>query len=346
VAGVGFLHREFTLYGMLALLLLDTVRSARTPLAWLRHWGTVALAAGVVWGAIQMAVPYASAAGPGTTVADVYQARNNVAELASRVCLDVSATASGIPKLATEHLPVLFGSQRLALRDFGIESPLQQGLDWSWLLLVILLACVAGSLGNSHVRRAGWRCEYDTGVYFTLVGVLSLAGYLVGRCGEVSFYWMRYDLLSLLGASGSAAWALAAVQTPGVPPQSVPQAGRRSAARRSIVMLVVIWTSLAAVVHARLWWQYLTDPPEGGKQRVIRELDVRGVRYAYADYWYAYAITFLTHERIVVASNSFMRIPFYNRLVDAHRHEAVTISRAPCDGGEEIVHRVYLCGPP
>jgi hypothetical protein len=107
---------------------------------------------------------------------------------------------------------------------------------------------------------------------------------------------------------------------------------------------MVCWALLGAAVHARLWWQYVTDPPEGGKQRVIRALDARGIRYAYADYWYAYAITFLTHERIIVASNSFMRIPYYNTLVDEHREEAVTLSREPCDGGEEIVRRVYLCG--
>ena len=344
VAGVGFLHREFTLYGVLALFLVDTVRSARTPRTWLRHWSTVAVTAGVVWGAIQMAVPYASAAGPGTTVADVYQPRNNIAELASRVCLDVSATASGIPKLATDHLPVLLGAQRLALTDFGIESPLQQGMGWSWLLLAILLACVGGILVSRRAWRAGWRREYDAGLYLTLVGALSLAGYLVGRCGEVSFYWMRYDLLSLLGASGCVAWALAAAQTPDVPHTPASQGGRLWAARRAIVILMVCWALLGAAVHARLWWQYVTDPPEGGKQRVIRALDARGIRYAYADYWYAYAITFLTHERIIVASNSFMRIPYYNALVDEHREEAVTLSREPCDGGEEIVRRVYLCG--
>jgi hypothetical protein len=343
-AGVGFLHREFSLYGVFALLLVETVRSSRAPRVWLRHWGTVALMAGVVWGAVQMAVPYASAAGPGTTVADVYQPRNNVAELASRICLDIRATASGVPRLATEHVPVLFGSQRLALTDFGIDSSLQQGMDWSWLLLVILLVCVVATIAGGLMREGRWRGDYDAGLYFALVGVLSLAGYVVGRCGEVSFYWMRYDLLSLLGASGCVAWALAAAQAPDVPTASATQGGRLSGMRRAIVLLVVIWTAFGAVVHARLWWQYLTEPPEGGKQRVIRELDARGIRYAYADYWYAYAITFLTQERIVVASNSFMRIPFYNTVVDAHRNEAVRISREPCEGGEEVVRRVYFCG--
>jgi hypothetical protein len=343
VAGVGFLHREFTLYGVLALLLLNIEGAARAPIHRLVHWSRFGLAAAVIWGAVQLMAPYASAAGPQTTLADVYQPRNNVAELASRVCLDVAATASGIPKLATEHLPVLFGSMRLALTDFGIESPLHQGMDWSWLFLMALLACVVFSLVRSGGGSPAWRSEYRAGLYFTLVGALSLAGYVVGRCGEVSFFWMRYDLLSLLGASGLVAWALAATQRTDAPDAPTPNGTRASWCARLMVGLVVIWASLGGTVHARLWWQYVNDPPEGGKQRVIRELDARGIRYAYADYWYAYAITFLTHERIVVASDTFMRIPYYNTVVNAHRSEAIRISREPCAGGEEVVRRLYFC---
>lgn len=345
-AGVGFLHREFTLYGILALLLMDGLRATRAPGVFLRYWSRFAATAGVVWGAVQMLAPLAAAAGPQTTIADIYQPRSNVAELASRVCLDVSATAAGIPKLVTDHLPVLFGSQRLALTDFGIESPLQQGLDWSWLTLAALLVCVAAVIVPSVLRYPRWRREYDAGLYFVLVGLLSLTGYVVGRCGEVSFFWMRYDLLSLLGACGVVALALAALTNLDPPAPAPSSSAMRARLTGSIVVLLVLWAAFAGVVHGRLWWHYLTNPPEGGKQRVIRELDARGIRYAYADYWYAYAITFLTAERIVVASNSFMRIPSYNTLVDAHRAEAITISREPCAGGEEVMRRVYFCRPP
>ena len=38
-------------------------------------------------------------------------------------------------------------------------------------------------------------------------------------------------------------------------------------------------------------------PPTGAKQLVIRHLEAQGVRYATADYWIAYYITYLTSER-------------------------------------------------
>jgi hypothetical protein len=213
-------------------------------------------------------------------------------------------------------------------------------------MLAALLVCVAAAIVSCLRRYPRWRREYDAGLYFVLVGLLSLTGYVVGRCGDVGFFWMRYDLLSLLGACGVVALALAALTNLDPPAPAPSSSAIRARLTGSIVVLLVLWAAFAGVVHGRLWWHYLTNPPEGGKQRVIRELEARGIRYAYADYWYAYAITFLTAERIVVASNSFMRIPSYNTLVDAHRAEAITISREPCAGGEEVIRRVYFCRPP
>jgi hypothetical protein len=41
-----------------------------------------------------------------------------------------------------------------------------------------------------------------------LVAAFSLAGYLIGRCGVIDFYTMRYELLSVLGAVGLTGWYL------------------------------------------------------------------------------------------------------------------------------------------
>jgi hypothetical protein len=81
------------------------------------------------------------------------------------------------------------------------------------------------------------------------------------------------------------------------------------------------------------------------KLTVIRQLETEGVRYAYADYWLAYYITFLTNERIIVHSTDLSRIAEYRRIVDEHRAEAVRISRAACPGGREVFTRIYFCPP-
>jgi hypothetical protein len=76
----------------------------------------------------------------------------------------------------------------------------------------------------------------------------------------------------------------------------------------------------------------------------VRALEARGVRYAYADYWTAYYVTFLTQERIVVASDAIVKVRTHNRLVDAHRAEAIRISRRPCPGGQQLTPAFWACG--
>jgi hypothetical protein len=165
--------------------------------------------------------------------------------------------------------------------------------------------------------------------FLVLTALFSIAGYVVGRCGAIDFYYMRYELLSVLGVSGVAGWFLASR-----PPIAL---------RRVWFALVLLWFVLAAVPHVQLWAEYLRRPPEDIRRTLIAHLDARGVRYGASRYWVAYAITFLTNERIVLKSNDFVRIREYERIVDAHAGEAVRIERDSCPAGEEIMPRVFLC---
>jgi hypothetical protein len=99
-----------------------------------------------------------------------------------------------------------------------------------------------------------------------------------------------------------------------------------------------------AAVHGRLWHEYLHDTPIGYKRQIIAEMDRRGIRYATADYWLAYSLTFLTNERIIVRSDR-SRIREYDRVLPEHWHEAVRISRTPCGRAPAVVPRIYLCPP-
>jgi len=81
------------------------------------------------------------------------------------------------------------------------------------------------------------------------------------------------------------------------------------------------------------------------KQDLIRALDARQVRYAYADFWTSYYVSFMTRERIIVASDEAVKVRTYNRLVDDHRNEAIRISRRPCPGGEQLTPFFWGCTP-
>lgn len=353
VLGVGFLNREFTIYGAAALLALDAAGRTLFTRAAARRYAVAFSTAALVWIGFLVLRHASSAAGPGTSTADLSAqlAGNNLLQVAERLCFDARAIAAGAGRLFTVHWPELFGLEPQPLTDFGIESAARQGLAHSaWLLVPVLgipIVRIAGLRSStldprpatidprSAIRdsrasllppRAPRFCAY-----LLLVAAFSLTGYLVGRCGAIDFYTMRYELLSVLGAAGLAGWYLRV---------------ERSRA------LGTLWTlccaaifAIAVAAHTRLLAEYLTHPPVSLKQDLVRALDARGVRYGYADFWTSYYVSFMTRERIIVASDEAVKVRTYNRLVDAHRAEAIRISRRPCPAGEQLTPFFWGCRP-
>lgn len=330
VLGVGFLQREFTLYGFLALLLVEAATGLLATREGLRRRLITIRTAAEVWLLVYWVKQYSSAAGPGTSLADVYKPQDNVMELASRACLDPATAATGMYRLATEHWPVLFGTARQPLSDFGVVTAVSQGAWGSTAALAVLaLVAAAGVIRHAPFRRSAGSGSPFCG-YLVATALFSVAGYVVGRCGAIDFYYTRYELLSLLGLAGLGGWFLQLERTPWI--------------RRAWVAGAAGWLAVTAVPHVRLYAEYLSHPPQDVRRLIIGHLDARGARFAASDYWIAYPITFLTNERIVVSSD-FVRIQEYQRRVAAQPGGVVRISRTPCGPGRQIVPRVYLCEP-
>jgi hypothetical protein len=331
VFAVGFLQREFLLYGLAALVLLEAVqRTLLTREGFVRR-AVMLRTAAVTWLTVQWLKSFASAAGPGTSVLDVYRPHDNLTELAGRICFDLRAVPSGIWQLFTEHWPMLFGVVRQPVIEFGIDTTAMQGIRGGPLLLAAALLLPVVVIAQRLAIERRWRREYDFCAYLLLTALLSCAGYILGRCGQVgSSGLMRYEMLSLLGASGLGAWGLAV--------------GTQWTQRAWIVLALAI-AGVAAVAHAQMLAQYVAHPPPSPKLTIARQLEARGVRYATSDYWIAYAVTFLTKEKTKIASTDLVRIREYNRLVEAHPNETVRISREPCADGHRIMEGVYFCNP-
>src|SRR3954468_23658422 len=328
VLGIGFLNREFTIYAIVALLILEALHRTLLTRDRLVHYGTIVATAAAVWMAVMVLRGFSSAAGPGTSMADLSTqlASNNLTQVMQRLCLHPAAIVSGVANVATVHWPELFGLESQPLTDFGIESHLRQGLTGAaWVLVPVLLIPI-GRLVQARPGRDAPFCSY-----LMVVALMSITGYLAGRCGVIDFYTMRYELLSPLGAVGFAGWYL--------------QRERSSGIRMLWVLSCTAVFVLSASTHARLIAEYATSPPVPAKRQLIQALEQRGVRYAYADYWTAYYVTFMTRERIIVASTEIVKVRSHNREVDTHRNEAIVISRQACPDGQPLTPAFWACRP-
>jgi hypothetical protein len=329
VFGVGFLNREFTIYGLAALAGIAALDRDLFTRAGAMRFARVVGVGATIWLSVQGLKHLSSASGPGTSVADTFTASNNLVELAGRVCVSPASAVAGAGRLLTIHWPAILGTEPMPLARFAIESYVWQGLPASsWLPVAFVVLSIAGlALAARSRPHAASRFRFSQ--YLVLAGVFSAAGYVLGRCGEVNLLSMRYDLLSVLGIAGLGGWFLAAA-----PP---------AALRVAWTVVLAAWMAIVTVPHVRLAAEYATNPPVPPKIEVIRALDAEGIRYGTADYWLAYYIDFMTNERIVIASTSPQRILMYNAIVAEHSGEAVRLLRKPCEGGKHLTAGVYTC---
>jgi hypothetical protein len=330
VLAVGFLQREFTAYGALAVVLVslargewrdgrDAVRRALLAL------GTAAAA----WAFVQVLRPLASAAGPGTSIADLSVPPNNLLSMFYRFCFDLQTIPGGLTRLATQHWRRLFGTYPSVLMDsVGLESRAVEGAPGlGWLLAVAAIFAVVRLAMTA--RRSPSPRQSGFAPFLLITGVVSAFVFVISRCGFVET--TRYDLLSVLGACGLAGCFFIWERSPWM--------------RRAAAAVVLAWAAVSATGHAQIWWEYSQHPPLSAKVQIIDALEARGIKYATADYWLAYYISFITNERIIASSTEVVRIDAYQHLVNQHKDQAVWISRRPCPSGPSEFVGAYLCRP-
>jgi hypothetical protein len=330
IFAIGFLQREFLLYGLIALVAVEAVDGTLFTRAGLVRRAIMLRTGAVTWLAVQWLKTFSSAAGPGTTMLDVYRPHDNLTELASRICFDLRAVPGGVQQLATAHWPTLFGVARQPVGEFGVDTAVLEGVRGGGILLAAALLLPVVTIAWALIRDGRWRREYGFCAYLVLSGLFSCAGYILGRCGQIgSVGLIRYEMLSLIAAAGLGAWGLA-VGTPWT--------------RRAWVTLASAIVAVSTVAHVALLVDYVSHPHPSAKLMIARQLEARGIHYATSDYWIAYAVTFLTQEQTKIGSTDLVRIREYNRLAEAHPAETIHIAREPCANGRRVIEGIYFCG--
>jgi hypothetical protein len=307
VFGVAVLNREFAAIGFIALLMMDALQG--TLRARYKHYLIVATIAA----AIMFVVRRIAEGTPGYTGAGAV------------VQLQDPTNGEGFAGFFGRQLPTLLGAFRSPLQSINITSRLSAGHDWlyylaaAWLLVAILSAV--------KFRRSDF-----TGVstYLLLIGLGQAAAFIL-LCGAPRDEMLvRYILVSLCAWIGLTAYAW------------------KARALRPWIALIVLTVSIANLRdHVRLAGEYSREPPQHENLLLTNALSERGVRYAVADFWIAYDVTWLTNERIILSPpyGHADRVARYHEVLAQHPDEVFQISERPCRHGEPML-RWYLCKKP
>lgn len=314
VAGVGFLNREFTAYGIAGVLLVEAIEGRLLTRGSLRAKLRAGLAFAAVAALVHFLAPFST----------------NAFGLAPQVRWKGWPGVLGRLGALITLLPSLYGVRSTPLSAFTVESRLMVGWSVAALPAVVVLAAVAVRAGLRFRDRPPLR-EIVLPLYLASVGALAVAAYaLLGRGGGDPTY-LRYLLLALLFPIGLFALFF----------RLEPRRGWRVGAMAALL----VWAASSAADQARVLTEYARRPPPHAFRTLAEHLEKRGIAYGVADYWTAYPVTFLSSERVRLASSSLNRIPEYETLFEGHRDQAVRILEPPCQAGTKVAGWCVV-GPP
>ena len=325
VAIVGLAHREYTLYAIVAIVVLDlwegrlltrtNVRDKTMTVA------VMALGAAV----LTLLKGLADLGGPGTAGTPGYDAWSpQFGTLASRFCWNASLLVPNLRWLVGENLSVIFGWHEGPLSAYA-PSGLRVGYAWAWMpIAVVTGAAATRGIRPDSIPTARHR---SFAVYLILVALQSALVYALLSCLVQDHMLIRYTLPTLFLPIGICAYALG-----GHPSKPVVWLS---------TCAVAVWTMAAGADDARVLAEYVRRPPPSHIRELTNYLEGEGVKYGQAGYWTAYMIDFLSDERLVFSSLEKVRIAEYQRLLDEHDRESVIVSPNPPCGPTSMAFREY-----
>jgi len=322
ILAVGFLTREFTVYAVPVIVIGQIWDRSLFRAESVRRWLLTAVAFFAVWECVQALRPFADLMGPGTRGQLLHGfAGSPFDNLSGRASFVLTELPGRGVAMVFHQLPRLLGATAVE------EAVGRQGRDWMfWPLIGGLIAAmlrtlfvlVRGTRRSLRPSAFGW--------YVLGLGVMGAAGYVASR--PLPNVIDRYFLLVVFIPVGATAVFLAHEPSLWL--------------RRAMLSLVLTWTACSGVDHVRLLERHRRSPEPDALRTLADALVARRVRVAEAVYWRAYKLTFLSGERVKVASNDFIRIAEYQDLAAAEGDRLIGIREEPCAGGERIADW-FLC---
>jgi hypothetical protein len=314
---IGSLHREFVLFVAPALALAQW----REGKWWTRRQAAVAAASfAAVWVVVDLLKRTVNSYGPPGGEHATGSLALQSQQIARWLSFDPGPYLDRLRQAVTVALPDMLGGRTHSLSAYGVLGGVEAGSALAGAALAgALVLCVARLVIPRRTSTGG--SEADAFVlYLTAIALQTLLAYgLNSGIVAADPPIVRYLLFTLLLPVAVLAWFFLRETGP--------------ALRAAVVALICSWAALTFTDDIRLLHQYRRAPPADPHREIADYLTGHGIGFARAGYWDAYVITFLSGERVIVASTEKVRISSYQSLVERNSADAVTLRRRPCAEG-------------
>jgi hypothetical protein len=332
--GFGVVHRELTLYAGLAMLVLDVVATRGVSRALVEKWAIAALMIVATAAAVDALRPYGSMFGPGS-VARLTREDISVADaVGAQICIVPSRWISRGILIFTEHLPLVVGGLPGPIWPIGVNSGIGHGNPglFPWVAVLTVMATGFGLGAGRRTAPSAAAAVPPTafGWYLALTGVISIAVYWFVACSQVTPNSTTYDLLAIYVPVGA---VLAGLRL------NVPTA------RAGLVTATLFWAWVTLDDYRALGREVAGGAWPNPRGDAAAVLEARSENALWGEFRLAYVVSFLSQERVKVASTSFHRIDEYAARARELRGGPI-LTHGPCQPDqrtEDVVPGIMIC---
>jgi hypothetical protein len=318
---VAFLHREFTIFAATSIAVIH----------WRgRSWSAAAVARAAasfasVWLLVDLLKRTVNMYGPTGGIHESASLTLQAKQISMWLSIEGRPYLARLSQLVTQGLPDFFGARSHLIRSYGLVGTIAAG------------SIAAGVAFGGALTLCGWRLIWlarstvgsarggpsSFPLYLALTGLQTVLAYgLNSGIAVEGPTIIRYVLFALL-----------------LPVAVFGAFFQRESSRHyrgGAMALICVWAGLTLVDNARLLREYLVSPPQNSYRELTDYLVAHRIRYGRAGYWDSYKVTFLSRERVILASTGKVRISAYQARVDANAPNAIVLRRQPCSGGKAV----------
>jgi hypothetical protein len=326
VLGVGFLHREFTMFAILGIAVATYFETGRSKLA-VGGWVIRAsFAFAAVWLLIDQLKRRVNTLGPPGGAIETAPLTLQLQTLLSRVVMRPSIVLPHLRQAITEVLPDLLGMRAVQPLRYNINATVSVGSAVVGISLIAVAAICLVRLAALHLPRHGKGVvplPSPFCIYMAVVGLQALLAYSLSDAVDLHFPpILRYALLALFL------------------PIALVTAFFEVEQRRDARAVVALLIGLCAALNVRDNWRIIDEyrrTPTPSEHRVLADdLVAHHIRYGSAIYADAYITDFFARERVILNSTEKVRIAAYAARVTENAAVAVRIVRQPCVEGRRV----------